>query len=111
MNFAIQANFISPRIQARFEESANQFLEEANYSMAAHAVVAHLFVTESDKRYATGDRNKCVRQLANDVETFIGTHANLLFRSSSTLHNSLQTLMDAYEDAMDGIYYVDPEVM
>lgn len=96
---------ISPKIQARFDEAVATFLRDANDSKAANAVVVALRATESDRQYATGGRNKCVKQLAADVEAKLGMSATLLFRTPGALHDSLQTLMDAYEDAMDGIYY------
>jgi hypothetical protein len=98
-------NAISPKIKARFDEAVATFLTEANDSKAANAVVDALRATESDRQYATGGRNVCVRRLASDVETKLGMTATLLFRTPGALHDSLQTLMDAYEDAMDGIYY------
>ncbi len=99
------AHVLSPKIQARFDEAAATFLQEANDSKAANAVVEFLKAAESDRQYATGGRNVCVRRLATDVEAKIGMTATLLFRTPGALHDSLQTLMDEYEDAMDGIYY------
>lgn len=106
MQVATEVPFASPRIAARFADATRAFLLEAHTSLAATATVACLYGAESDQRYATGNRNACVEQLAKDVETVLGTPANLLFRTPGPLHDSLQTLMDAYEDAMDGIYYL-----
>lgn len=99
--------FASPRINTRFEEAAQRFLDDAYNSKAAVAAVDLLKATKSDKCYATNGRNKCVEQLAQDVEKTIGMSVNLLFRTPGRLHDSLQELMDAYENAMDGIYYTD----
>jgi hypothetical protein len=99
--------FASPRIAARFEEAAQRFLDAAHNSAAAHAAVKLLKAADSDKRYATGSRNRCVEQLAQDVEQGIGMTANLLFRAPGRLHDALQELMDVYVDAMDGIYYTE----
>jgi hypothetical protein len=99
--------FASPRITTRFEEAAQRFLDTAHNSRAAVAAVELLKATESDKRYATGGRNKSVEQLAVDVEKEIDMSANLLFRAPGGLHDSLQELMDVYEDTMDSIYYTD----
>ena len=84
-----------------FQEAAEVFREAAHNSRAADAVIARLL--QADPRYATDDRNASVRQLARDVESDIGATAALLFRTPGALHDSLQTLMDAYEDAIDTI--------
>jgi hypothetical protein len=105
MQVATNAPFCSPRIAERFQEEVEAFRVAAHDSKAANEVIRLLMSTESDKSYATGSRNKCVRKLAEDVEASIGFSANLMFRTPGALHNSLQTLMDAYMDAMDGIYY------
>ncbi len=95
--------FASERIQARFQEAAATFLDAAHQSMAAQATVKLLSVSPL---YAnTKNRNDAVKLLASDVEAAIGIKANLLFRTPGALHDSLQTLMDAYMDAADGIYY------
>lgn len=105
MEVATQAPFASSRIQDRFEAAAATFLLQAHNSKVAHAVLAHLKAAESDKTYATGSRNECVARLATAVETELDLTANLMFRTPGALHDALQSLMDAYEDAMDGIYY------
>ncbi len=101
----VEAPFVSPRIKDRFLTAAEEFRNAAHNSKAANAIIDLLMATESDCKYATGGRNKCVRRLAADVESQIGLPAKLIFRTPGPLHDSLQTLMDAYEDAMDGIYY------
>ncbi len=106
MQTAMEAPFVSPRIAARFQEAAQTFLKATNDSAAAHKVLQYLQDAESDQQYATGGRNVCVRRLATDVEKTLGMRATILFRTPGPLHNALQTLMDAYEDAMDGIYYL-----
>ena len=108
MQIATQVPFCSPKIAERFQEAVEVFRTEANDSKAANAVIRLLLSTESDKPYATGSRNECVRRLATDVEAALGFSANLMFRTPGALHDSLQTLMDAYMDAMDGIYYHTP---
>jgi hypothetical protein len=105
MQVATKVPFCSPRIVERFDAAAKEFLEAAHDSKAAHAVLELLLTAESDKPYATGSRNECVRKLAADVEAKIGCQANLMFRMPGALQAALQTLMDAYWDAMDGIYY------
>jgi hypothetical protein len=107
MEIAQKAPFCSPRIVERFEEAAETFRVATHNSKAANAVLELLLSATSDKVYATGSRNKCVRRLAEDVETTLGCSANLLFRSPGALHNALQDLMDSYYDAMDGIYYTN----
>ena len=109
MEVAQKVPFCSPRIAERFQEAASTFMEEAHSSRAAHAVLELLLTTETDKPYATGTRNECVRRLSEDVEKRIGGPANMMFRTPGALHGSLQYLMDAYWDAMDGIYYIKPE--
>ena len=105
MQVATEIPFASPRIRERFLKAIETFREQANDSKAANYVIDLLLATDSDKRYATGGRNVCVRRLAEDVEARLGMKANLIFRTPGALHDSLQTLMDSYEDAMDGIYY------
>jgi hypothetical protein len=105
MQVAAEVPFVSDRIRDRFLEAAEAFREAAHDSKAANLVIELLLASRSDKCYASGSRNACVEKLAQDVETRLGMQANLLFRTSGALHDSLQTLMDAYEDAMDGIYY------
>jgi hypothetical protein len=109
MDIAQSVPFCSPRISERFQEAARTFLEEAHDSKAANATLHLLLKSESDKHYASGSRNECVRRLAEDVEAMIGCSANLMFRTPGALHGALQNLMDAYCDAMDGIYYMNPE--
>ncbi len=99
------AHFVSPRIRDRFQVEAETFLMKAHNSRVAHMILDNLYAAESDKRYATGRRNDCVRRLAEDVEATLGMPANLMFRTPGALHDALQSLMDAFEDAMDGIYY------
>lgn len=105
MQTATQAPFCSPRIAERFQEEVETFRQVANDSKAANAVIQLLMAAESDRLYATGSRNECVYKLAEDVEAVLGVSANLMFRTPGALHNALQNLMDAYWDAMDGIYY------
>lgn len=106
MQVATEVPIVSPRIHERFREAAETFRVTAHNSRAANAVLELLYASESDARYATGERNECVERLAKDVEARIGCPANLMFRVSGALHDSLQALMDAYMDAMDGIYYL-----
>jgi hypothetical protein len=105
MQIATEVPLFSERIIHRFQTAVEKFREEAHDSKAANAVIALLMKSESDKLYATGGRNKCVERLARDVEMQLGMKANMMFRTPGRLHDSLQTLMDAYEDAMDEIYY------
>jgi hypothetical protein len=105
MQVATETPFASSRIQDRFQAAAEEFRIAAHDSKVANTVLELLYATESDQLYATGSRNECVRRLAADVEARIGMSANLMFRTPGALHDTLQTLMDAFEDAMDGIYY------
>lgn len=105
MEVASNAPFASARIQDRFEAATATFLLQAHNSKVAHMIVELLYAADSDKTYATGSRNECVARLAAAVETELGLKANLMFCTPGALHNALQSLMDAYEDAMDGIYY------
>ncbi len=105
MQVAVSAPFASSRIQDRFQAASEEFRIAAHDSKVANTILELLFASESDNRYATGSRNECVRRLAADVEARLGLSANLMFRTPGALHNSLQSLMDAFEDAMDGIYY------
>lgn len=105
METVARVPFASPRIQDRFQAATEIFLIKANNSRVAHMIVDLLYAAESDKAYATGSRNQCVARLATAVETELGATANLMFRTPGALHTALQSLMDAYEDAMDGIYY------
>lgn len=105
METVAQAPFTSTRIQDRFEAATATFLATAHNSKVAHMIVDLLKAADSDKPYATGGRNQCIARLATAVETELDLTANLMFRTPGALHDALQSLMDAYEDAMDGIYY------
>lgn len=105
MQIATEVPFVSDRIRDCFEQAVTIFRVAAHDSKAANHAIQLLQESRSDQRYATGGRNDCVRRLAEDVESYLGMKATLLFRTPGALHDSLQTLMDAYEDAMDGIYY------
>lgn len=108
--------FASDRIKARFQKFANNFLEETHRSIISHSIVEHLLSVEGPTKYGGDNRNVAVQVLAKDVTDATGLRANLMFCTEGHLHNCLQTLMDAYWDAIDGIYYkedapsVDPEM-
>lgn len=105
MQTARHVPFVSDRIMNRFMAITETFREAAHNSIAADTVISLLLESDSDLQYATGSRNECVERLAKDAEARMGLQADLLFRRTGALHNSLQTLMDHYMDAMDGIYY------
>ena len=107
MEIAFKVPFASPRITERFVDACAIFIQTANDSAAANMVIHLLVHAESDRPYAIGGRNDAVRRLASAVEETLGMKANMLFRTPGPLHDALQTLMDAYEDAMDGIYYLE----
>jgi hypothetical protein len=81
-----------------FQEAIARFLDATHESAAAHAAVELL---QESNQYACDNRNKAVEELAQAVETRIGTKANLMFRSHGALHDALQELMDAYVDKVD----------
>jgi hypothetical protein len=99
--------FASSRIMGRFLDAAATFLEAANNSLAANTVLERL-IAPSANYESFDDRNELVKCLAGDVEARIGCSANLLFRTPGTLHDALQSLLEAYLDAADGIYYTEP---
>jgi hypothetical protein len=108
--------FASERIAQRFDKAVKVFLQETHNSVTAHTVVDCLMAEDGPARYGGDNRNQVVPQLAKDVEGRTGLSATLFFRSEGHLHDCLQTLLDAYLDAVDGIYYtetvpvVDPDM-
>lgn len=99
--------FASERIETLFLEASRTFLEETHLSIISYSVVDLLLSAKGPVKYGSENRNKGMETLATDVETATGLKANLMFRSEGHLHDCLQTFMDAYLDAMDGICYTD----
>jgi hypothetical protein len=108
--------FASDRIESRFRSEANAFLEETHLSVISHSIVEHLLSEEGPVKYGGDNRNVAVQMLEKDVTNTTGLSANLMFCTEGHLHDCLQTLMDAYWNAIDGIYYkeetssVNPEM-
>jgi hypothetical protein len=99
--------FVSERIEARFQKAVKIFLESTHGSIISHSIVEHLRSQSGPEKYGGDNRNIAVETLAKEVEAATGLKANLMFRTEGHLHDCLQTLMDAYWDAVDGIYYTD----
>jgi hypothetical protein len=100
-----ESSILSSKIQNRFQDAITKFLEEAHNSVTANSIVQHLTKDGSASRYDSDNRNTVIELLANDVESETGVRANLMFRSSSHLHDCLQSLIDVYLDTIDGVYY------
>ena len=99
--------FFSSRITDRLTKAAEAFLEAAMNSPASNMVLERL-LHPSTNYQAFECRNALVAALATDVEAQLGCSANMLFRSPGPLHDALQSLLDAFLDAADGIYYAEP---
>ncbi len=102
-------HMLTPSSQTRFDEAIAEFRTNTHDSLVCNEVIRLLVESTSDKQYATGSRNECVRRLAADVEKALDTTANLMFRTAGPLHNALQNLMDVYVDMMDEVYMIDDE--
>ena len=105
--------FASERIHTRFLEATKAFLEQTHMSVISHSIVEHLLSADGPSKYGGDNRNIAVQVLAKDVQEATGLRANLMFCTEGHLHDCLQTLMDEYWNAVDGIYYknnpsVDP---
>ncbi len=98
--------FFSSRIAGRFTRVAEAFLDAAHNSPASNMVLERL-LHPSTNYSSFEDRNALVSALATDVETHLGCTASMLFRAPGPLHDALQSLLDAFLDAADSIYYTE----
>ena len=93
------------QLLAALEAASAEFLKKTGRSQAAEAILRLLMTSLQESRYPTryseGSRNSIVGALATDIEHEIGAPASLLFRTPGELHDSLQSLLDAYLDAVD----------
>jgi hypothetical protein len=91
-------------LDSTFNEALVKFLQDTNSSRASLQIV-NCLRNDQTGRYAVPNRNEIVKNLAEDVETALGSSANLIFRTPGYLHDTLQTLLDEYLNWYDRILY------
>ncbi len=91
-------------LDSNFNQALVKFLQDTNSSRASLQIV-NCLRNDSTGRYAVSNRNEIVKNLAEDVETVLGSSANLIFRTPGYLHDALQTLLDEYLNWYDRILY------